>query len=180
MTAPYKVACFVILCVFNLLVYLPPIIFYLTQYYSHRKNSALHKRYTPYIITFNLSLIIYIGIVKPVHGITTTFHIDEESGVEVDSAISIVGLILAIAAGRAVIFLNIARQWALYYDIQWSVANKEGEWIQHLHDVNNSSENWFILNRRTLGNSPWMVKVSFLFAKKENVRAVAPFLENDR
>ncbi len=73
------------------------------------------------------------------------------------SPIDIISQFVTRSLSRGVIYGLVARVFHLYFDIQWTKASQNGQWIQYI-DLSHVEANWFAKNRAKWGNVKWTVR----------------------
>ena len=138
-----------ICCLFTtflfLLVYFPFLLYHFIRYYRRRRHIVFRKRRN-YITHSEVSLF----LIKIVYGaiMYNAFLIFDTTTITFNILLCIDECLLMF-----ILYLFVWRFLILHYDLNWTVAVVSNEWQVLL---NSTQQNWYIMNRKTLGSSRYV------------------------
>eukprot|EP01084_Bolivina_argentea_P179827 310720_1 len=129
------------------LIYAPISIYYSYQYYKHRDEIIIKKRYgqvTLYEVLFSICKLFQCGIV---YLCNYALNFRGQTSIMIG-----IGFCLTVGFDYCIF----TRFWLLYYDIQLTVATANNTWKQLINpNFIGSKYNFFIKHKKTFGNYTW-------------------------
>ena len=128
-----------------------PILLWYTRKYKKYRNVACIKARRPNITFYAELLIIAMFCNRIVYCCNAIYY--DAKWLRV-----IFGLTYPIV-NHAILWLFSIKYWLLYYDIQFILFSEGNQWKSHINPNNVTYQtNWYILNKKTLGNENYLIK----------------------
>ncbi|ETO06950.1 hypothetical protein RFI_30442 [Reticulomyxa filosa] len=136
-------------------------LFYLKRFWELRQFSVITKRHHILVVGFNLCILEYVCLEKPLVLYWSTLQRD-------DVAFWIVGVLEDITFSLGVygcVAILLSRVWLLSYDIHLALANSQKQWLHYLSSkIENdpsfekvAAYTWYINHKNTLGNEKYLL-----------------------
>ena len=145
-------------CVIEFIGYIVPVIcapvatYHNFKLYIHRNETFAQKRSLPLLFLMNTWIIFTI----------ITIAVAEYSLLHLSngSIIQIISINIYLISWWLILYFLITKNWLIYFTYYWTFYTAESQWQNIINSTSsNNSENWFIMNKNTWGNTQYCLRV---------------------
>ena len=160
-----KWALFSSLTAINVVILAPCCWYFSRQFYKHRRNMVIHKRYPKLTMIWCILSILSITITRPLYLFTYTIcddpqnfnldcnYIQNQNFIFMMHYIHTFFFYLTHFAG----WVLLLRYWLIYFNVNWTKATLSKTWKIHLNHLE-IAKNWYLSHKSTFGNSKYCLK----------------------